>query len=99
VFLGQASGKHRAYHRRSFAGILPVSLSNFSRLPMNEADIWRTAKEMIQQYGAEAQIRARLRAEILLEYGIPEGAEEWMRVAEAIAELDRKKPEAGEKVN
>jgi hypothetical protein len=66
---------------------------------MNEADIWRTAKEMIQQYGAEAQMRARLRAEQLLEYGIEDGSKEWARVADAIAELDRKKPEDGEKVN
>jgi hypothetical protein len=66
---------------------------------MNEADIWRTAKEMIQQYGAEAHIRARQRAEKLLEYGIAEGSEEWTQVADAIAELERKKPEAGEKLN
>ena len=43
---------------------------------MNDADIWRTAREMIQQYGADAQIRAKQRAEKLVEYGIPEGGEE-----------------------
>ena len=59
--------------------------------PMKEADIWRTAKEMIQQYGAEALTRARQRADKLREYGITEGSEEWSRVAEAIAELERKK--------
>jgi hypothetical protein len=97
--LEQASGEVRAYHGRSFANGLPTLHFISSRLPMNEADIWRTAKEMIQQYGAEAQMRARHRAEKLLEYGFPDGAEEWTRVADAIAELNRKKPEAGEKVN
>ena len=66
---------------------------------MNDADIWRTAREMIQQYGAEAQLRARARADTARENGIPEGYDEWMRVAEAVAELERKKPDAGEPVN
>ena len=66
---------------------------------MNDADIWRMAHEMIQQYGAEAETRARARAEKLLEFGIPEGSEEWKRVADAIGELVRKKPDAGEKLN
>jgi hypothetical protein len=67
--------------------------------PMNEAEVWRTAKEMIEQYGGEARERARARAEKLREYGIAEGFEDWMRIADAIAELERKKPGEGEKVN
>jgi len=66
---------------------------------MNDADVWRVAKEMIEQYGAEARERARARAEKLREYGIAGGYEEWMRVADAIADLDRKTPDDDEKVN
>jgi hypothetical protein len=66
---------------------------------MNEAEVWRTAKEMIEQYGGEALERARARAEKLREYGIAEGYEDWTRVADAIVELERKKPGEGEKVN
>jgi hypothetical protein len=66
---------------------------------MNDADVWRVAKEMIEQYGAEALARARARADKLREYGIAGGYEEWMRVADAIAELDRKTPGDDEKVN
>jgi hypothetical protein len=66
---------------------------------MNDADIWRTAKEMIQQYGAEALERAKGRAEKLREFGIEGGYEEWMWVAKAIAELERKKPGEGEPIN
>jgi hypothetical protein len=99
AFLELASGKPCVCVGRFFANPIPISFSDDLRPPMNEADVWRTAREMIQQYGAEAQLRARERAEKLLEFGIPEGCEDWTRVADAIAELDRKKPEAGEKLN
>ncbi len=66
---------------------------------MDEAEVWRTAKEMIEQYGGEAMARARARAEKLREYGIAGGYEDWMRVADAISELERKKPGEGEKIN
>ncbi len=66
---------------------------------MNDADVWRIAHEMIQEYGGEAHMRARLRAEKLLEHDIADGAEEWTRVAQAIAELDRKAPGADDPVN
>ena len=66
---------------------------------MKEADIWRTANEMIREYGVEAENRARFRAETLREEGIPDGAGEWQRIAEAIAELKRHPPESDESVN
>jgi hypothetical protein len=98
-FLEQTSAGQRAY--LGLADIACLSLWITSRLgpPMNEADVWRTAKEMIEQYGGEARERARARAEKLREYGIADGYEEWMRVVDAIAELERKAPGGDEKIN
>jgi len=99
AFLELAGGKQCVCDGRSLANPVSNSLRVFWCPPMNEADIWRTAREMIEQYGADARTRALQRAEKLLEYGIPEGCEEWTRVAEAIAELERTKPDAGDKLN
>jgi hypothetical protein len=66
---------------------------------MKEADVWRTANDMIRDYGAEAESCARLRAEKLRDEGIPDGAEEWQRIADAIAELKRHAPDSDESVN
>ena len=66
---------------------------------MNEADLWRTANDMIREYGVEAESCARFRADKLREEGILDGALEWQRVAVAIAELKRHTPESDESVN
>jgi len=66
---------------------------------MNETDLWRTANDMIREYGAEAESCARFRADKLRDEGIPDGALEWQRVADAIAELKRHTPESDETVN
>jgi hypothetical protein len=66
---------------------------------MKEADIWRMANDMIRDYGAEAEACARFRSAKLREEGIFDDAEEWARVAEAIAELQRKTPGSDESVN
>ena len=66
---------------------------------MNEADIWRAANDMIRDYGAEAESCACLRAEKLQEEGIFDGAQEWQRIADAIAELKRHTPDSDESVN
>ena len=75
------------------------SAQSWLRPAMNEAEIWRTAQQMIQQYGAEAGTQARLRAEKLKEFAIADEAEDWNRIAKAIAELERKTPEEGKKPN
>ena len=58
---------------------------------MKDAEIWRIANDMIREYGADAENYARSRAETLRQQGIPDGAEDWTRVAEAIAELSSRK--------
>jgi len=66
---------------------------------MKEADIWRIANDLIREYGAEAESCARFRGQKLRDEGIADGAEEWQRVAEAIAELKRLTPGSDETVN
>jgi hypothetical protein len=56
---------------------------------MNEADIWHIAHELIRDYGADAESCARLRAEKLQEQGIPDDAGDWLRIADAVAKLQR----------
>lgn len=56
---------------------------------MKEADIWRTANQLIRDYGADAEGCARWRAEKLREHGIPDDAGDWLRIADAIVKLQR----------
>lgn len=66
---------------------------------MKEADIWRIANELIRDYGADAENCARLRADKLREEGIPEDAGDWLRVAQAVAQLRRNAPGADDPLN
>ncbi len=66
---------------------------------MKEADIWRTANELIRDYGVDAESCARLRADQLRQEGIPEDAQEWLRVADAIFALKRKIPGSDDALN
>jgi len=54
---------------------------------MDDLDIWRAANEMIKLYGADAQFKAALRADKLLDLGDSEGFSVWKRVATAIGDL------------
>ena len=57
---------------------------------MTELDIWRSANILLNRYGGEAVIVATKRADALLDQGDPEGCSAWVRIAKAIAELERK---------
>ena len=63
---------------------------------MDEADIQRAAHEMIAAHGSHAGGQAVLRAHKLLELGDNAGFHAWTRVADAIADLERKKPKEPE---
>lgn len=54
---------------------------------MVDIDIWRTANEMMKLYGKEAEFKAGMRADKLLELGDLEGFHVWKRIAQAITEL------------
>lgn len=54
---------------------------------VDEIDIYRAAKLLINQYGADAPVQAAMRADAMTERGDMAGAAMWKRVVRAIAEL------------
>ncbi len=65
---------------------------------IDDPDIFRAAKLMIDQHGEDAAIRAAQRADELLEEGDLDGATVWRRILEAIEELQRGRRD-GEPIN
>jgi hypothetical protein len=65
---------------------------------IDEPDIFRAAKLLIDQYGQAADSRAIERVPQLLNHGDTEGALIWRRIVAAIEELGRGR-RAGEAVN
>jgi len=65
---------------------------------IDDPDIFRAAKMLIDQRGADAPIRAAQRADELLEEGDVDGVAVWRRILEAIDELQRGRRE-GESLN
>ena len=59
---------------------------------MDEADIWRSAKALIDSYGADATIHAAMRADKFLAHGDLDGAATWRRIIAAVKELERTEP-------
>jgi hypothetical protein len=68
-------------------------------LALDEIDIWRTAKILIDAHGEDASVQAALRADYALEDGLMEAVTVWTRVMKAIEELQRQRPGAGEPLN
>lgn len=66
---------------------------------MEEIDIWRTAKILIDAHGEGASIEAAMRADQGVEDGNGDVVKVWKRVMTAIDELQRHKPADGESVN
>ncbi|MBN9590287.1 MAG: hypothetical protein BGN85_12975 [Alphaproteobacteria bacterium 64-11] len=66
---------------------------------MDEIDIWRTAKILIDAHGENAWLEAAQRADHALEDGSPEGVTVWKRVLRAVEDLRRQKPSASEPLN
>ncbi len=58
-----------------------------------DLDIWRAANLLIRQHGAEAEIVAAERAELMIDRGDHDGEVVWMRIRRAVAELQA--PPAG----
>ena len=55
---------------------------------MDDRDIWRSAKALIDSYGDDAPIHAAMRADELLAQGDLDGAGTWRRVLDAVKELE-----------
>lgn len=66
---------------------------------MTELDMWRSVDLLLKRYGEEAVLIANRRADALLDQGDLEGSSEWIRVATAITDLERKAPNANERVH
>ncbi len=60
-------------------------------------DIYRSANELIKQFGDAADIEAAMRADERLAAGDMEGEAVWLRIIKAIAELlSEERPEGAE---
>ena len=66
-------------------------------MAIDDLDIYRTARLLIDQHGDEAPIHAAMRADAMLEKGDLDGAAVWRRIVATINELQRKEPAAGER--
>ena len=59
---------------------------------MDEKDIWRAAKILIDQHGDDAATHAAMRADAMLEQGELEGQAMWTRIVRAIEDLTSSDP-------
>lgn len=66
---------------------------------MDEIDIWRTAKILVDAHGENASMEAAMRADHALEDGLPDAVNVWMQVKRAVEDLQRNKPNASEPLN
>ncbi|NQV20115.1 MAG: hypothetical protein HQ511_01725 [Rhodospirillales bacterium] len=63
----------------------------------SDLDIYRTANELVKLHGDDAPIHAAMRADELLEAGDLDGKAVWLRIVQAIEELQsRERPEGAE---
>ncbi len=67
------------------------------RPPIPDIDIYRSAKLLVEQHGADALIEAALKADELLNAGDLDGQAVWLRIRAAAVEL--LKPGDGETVH
>ena len=58
----------------------------------SDLDIYRSANELIKQFGDAADIEAAMRADELLADGDMEGRAVWLRIGRAIEELRQREP-------
>jgi len=56
---------------------------------ISDLDIWRSANELIKQFGDTAHIEAAVRADALLDKGDLDGQRVWLRILKAIDEMQK----------
>ena len=66
---------------------------------ISDLDIWRAAQVMVKGYGDGAATEAAKRADEFLDQGNLDGKRLWMRIMQAIEELQRERPGDGEAVH
>ncbi len=62
---------------------------------ISDLDLWRAAQVMVKRYGDGATTEAAKRADEFLYQGIIDGERLWMRIMQAIEELQRERPGDG----
>ncbi len=65
----------------------------------SDLDIYRTAKLLVDNHGAEAPIHAAMNADAMLAKGDMGGRAMWLRVVWAVEELLDKEPRGSERVH
>ncbi len=66
---------------------------------LTDLDIYRSAKILVEQHGADALIEAALKADELLDAGDRDGRAVWLRIRAAVVDLLRDSPLAHHRVN
>ncbi len=66
---------------------------------ISDLDLWRAAQVMVKRYGDSAATEAAMCADEFLDQGIIDGQRLWMRIVQAIEELQRERPGDGEAVH
>jgi hypothetical protein len=66
---------------------------------MEDIDIWRTAKLLVDHHGKDAEFEACQRADQALGHGDMAGWRTWKRVRDAVVILSRRQPPAGEQIH
>jgi hypothetical protein len=54
---------------------------------VSDLDIWRAANLLVQRHGADAELEAAKRADLMLDRGDDDGRLLWMRIRRAIEDL------------
>ncbi len=62
----------------------------------SDLDIYRSANELIKQYGKAADIEAVMRADECLAAGDMEGEAVWLRIGKVVEEMQRTRPRRDE---
>jgi hypothetical protein len=66
---------------------------------MEDIDIWRTAKLLVDRHGKDAELEACQRADQALGNGDIAGLRTWKKVRDAVVTLNRRQPPAGEHIH
>ncbi len=66
---------------------------------VDDIDVYRSAKVVIEQYGQDAPINAAMRADAMLDKGDLDGSAVWKRILQAVEELQGVEPEISERIN
>ena len=65
-------------------------------MTVDDIDVFRSAVALIKQHGDEAPIHAAMKADAMLERGDMDGRAVWLRIVDAIKDMQRETPRPGE---